>query len=196
LDLQAGLFKRARAIDFIGGQAELFFDGKLGGDAAAGFGFAEASRDEAHELLLRRAPGDYQTIQIFMDAGLDEQRSFDKSRVAHATSLPFVELMENDLGDAGMDYGVEAVESGAILKDDGAELCAVDAAIGSQHGLAEFLSDLGVGWLTGLDELVGEGVGVEDGESQIAQHSSDGAFAAGNSTGKAKAEHFFLIIAP
>src|SRR5438876_155678 len=39
-DLAAGLLERTGAIDFLGGEKKFLFDGKLGGDAAPGFGFA------------------------------------------------------------------------------------------------------------------------------------------------------------
>jgi len=66
----------------------------------------------------------------------------------------------------------------------------VDARIRGEHGVAEFLEDFVVGGLAGLDELVGEGVGVEDGEAEFAEHGGDGRFfAAGDSTGEAESEH-------
>ena len=120
--MAAGFLERAGTVDLFGGEAEFFVDWKLSGDAAAGFGFAEAAREEALELLLRLAPGDDQAIQIFVNAGFDQQGGFDEGGVARAGTLPIVELTEDDRGDARMDDGVEAVEPGAVVKHDGAEL--------------------------------------------------------------------------
>ena len=119
-DLPAGFLERAGTVDLLGGEAQFFLDRKLGGDAAAGFGFREAASEEALDLLLRRAPGDHEAIQIFVNAGFDQERGFDEGGIAHAATLPFVELAEDDFGDARMDDGVEAIEFGAIVENDGA----------------------------------------------------------------------------
>src|SRR5260370_11342089 len=71
LDLAASSFERAGAIDFLGGQAKVFLDGKLRGDAAAGLRFAKASRPQPLQLLLGTAPRDPQAIEIFVNAGFD-----------------------------------------------------------------------------------------------------------------------------
>src|SRR3989442_169422 len=60
---------------------------------------------------------------------------------------------------------------------------------GKLGGDAATSFDFVVGGLAGPDELVGQGIGVEDGETHFAQHGGDGAFAAGDSTGEAESEH-------
>ena len=194
-DLAPGCFERAGTVDFLGGEKKLFLDGKLRCDATSGFGFAEAARDQAPELLFGRAPRDHQAIELFVYAGFDQQRGFHEDRVADSSAPPRLELAEDDLSDARMDDGVEAVEFGAIAEDDGAEFRAVHAAAGGEHRFAEFLDDFVVGGLAGLDQFVREGVGVENGKAHFAQHGGDGAFAAGDSTGEAETEHDVLIIA-
>jgi hypothetical protein len=119
-DLAARFLERAGTVDFLGGETQLFLDRKLGGNAAAGFCFGEAASEEALKLLLRLAPGNYEAIQIFVNAGFDQERGFDEGGIAHAATLPFVELAEDDFGDARMDDGVEAIEFGAIVENDGA----------------------------------------------------------------------------
>jgi len=49
---------------------------------------------------------------------------------------------------------------------------------------AEFLEDFVVGRQARLDEPMGQGVGVEDGEAHFAEHGGDGAFAAGDAAGE------------
>src|SRR5260370_22034806 len=71
LDLAASSFERAGAIDFLGGQAKFFLDGKLRGDAAAGFRFAKPSRQQPLELLLGTAPRDHHAIKIFVNGRFD-----------------------------------------------------------------------------------------------------------------------------
>jgi len=190
-DLAASLLERAGAVDFLGGKKKFFFDGKLGGDAAAGFGFAEATRHEALELLFGLAPDDHKAIQFLVNAGFDQEGGFHKGGIARAAALPVLELTEDDFGDARMDDDVEALESGAIGKDNGAELCTINAAIGGEHRLSEFLEGLVVGRLARLDEPVSQGVGVEDGEAHFAQHGSDSTLTAGNAPGESESEHFF-----
>jgi hypothetical protein len=190
LDLAAGFCERTRAVDSLSGETEFFLDGKLCGDAAEGFGLAKATSEEALELLLRLAPGDDQAVQIFVNAGFDEESGLDEGSVARAASFPFLELPEDDFCDARMDDGVETVEPGTIGEDNGAKLRAIHATIGGEHSLAKFLEDLTVGRLAGFDELVGERVGIEDGKAHFAKHCGDGALAAGNAAGEAESEHF------
>jgi hypothetical protein len=183
------LLERAGAVDSLGGETQLFRDGKLGGDAAASFGFAKATGNEALELLFRLAPGNDQTIEFLVNAGFDQKSGLHKSGVACAGPLPFGELTEDDFGDARMDDGVETVEPGAIVENDGAEFRAVNTTAWSEHGLPEFLEDLVVGRIARLDEPMSQGIGVEDGEAHFAQHGGDCAFATGDSTGEAESEH-------
>src|SRR5260370_32273931 len=88
-----------------------------------------------------------------------------------------------------MDDGVEAVQLGAVGEDNGAEVCAVHADTSGDHRLPKFLNDVAVSGLARLDELMSEGVGVQDRESHFAQHGGHGAFAAGDSTSEAESEH-------
>ena len=164
-------------------------------DAAARFDFGEATRDQAFELLLWRAPRNDEAIELFVNSGFDQQRRFDKNCVAHSSAPPRLELAENHFSDARVDDGVKAIEFCVIVEDDGAEFGAVHAATGSEHVLSEFLDHFVVGGLAGLDQFVREGVGIKDGEPHFTQHGGDGAFAAGDSTGKAESEHGVLIIA-
>jgi hypothetical protein len=194
-DLAAGFIERAGAIYFLGGKKEFFFDGELGGDAAAGFGFAKAASDETIELLLGCTPGDDEAIEILVDAGFDEQGGFDEDGVANTGAPPYFELAEDDFGDARVNDGIEAVEPGAIVENDGGKFAAVNAAVCGEYGLAEFLEDFCVRRLARLDEFVREGVGVEDGEAHFAQHSGYGAFAAGDASGESESEHIFPITA-
>src|SRR5713226_3482949 len=107
-DLRAGVFQGAGAVDIFGGVAEFFGDGELGGDAAAGVFVAEAAGAETLELLLGPTPGDYETVQIFVIAGFDEERGFDESGIAGAIARPFGKLLVDDGLDARMNDGVEA----------------------------------------------------------------------------------------
>ena len=188
-DLAAGAFQGSRAVDFFGGEAQFFFDRKLRGDAAAGFGFAEAACAEALKLLLGFAPSDHQALECLVNASFDDEGRFDKSNIARALTLPFLELTRDDFRDPRVDDGVQAVELGAIAKNDGGKFGAVDAAAGVGDGRPEFLKNFVIGRLAGLYELVGEGVGIEDGEAQVAEHGGDGAFAAGDASGESESEH-------
>jgi hypothetical protein len=158
LDLAARFFEGPGAIDFLGGEAQFFLDGELGGNTAAGFRFAEAARDEAFELLLGGAPDDHQAIELFVDAGFDEQRRLDEDGIADTGAPPDLELAEDDFGDARVHDGVETVQLGAICEDHSTEFRAVDAAgrIGDRR--PKFLDDFGVGRLAGFDEFVPESV--------------------------------------
>ena len=92
----------------------------------------------------------------------------------------------HEFGNARVDDGVQAVELGAIVEHDGAEFCAVDPPVRHGHGLSEFLQDLAVGGLARLDKFMRQGVRIEDGEAHFPEHGSNGAFAAGDSTGESK----------
>jgi len=189
LDLGAGFCKRARAIDVVGGALAFFFNGKLGGDAAAGVGFAHTARAKASELLLWRAPGDDEAVEPWGHSGLDQQSGFDENRSVRAAFLPVFELSENDLVNARMKNGVEPRELRGIRKDNGSQFVTVDV-FGSVGEIgAERLKNFVVGDLAGFHELMGDGIGVENGEAKFAKNCSDGTFAAGDAAGEAEFQH-------
>jgi hypothetical protein len=171
---------------------EFFLHGKLCGDAATGFRFIETTRNKALQLLLRLAPGNDEAVETFVNSGFDQQSSFYKGGVARALAFPFFKLAEDGFGDAWMNDGIQAVEFGAIMEDDGTELRTVNAAVRRYNGRTEFLHDFVMGRLTRLDKFVREGIGIEDGEAHIAQHGSNGALAAGDSAGESKSQHFLI----
>lgn len=183
LNLGAGFFERARAVDGIGGALEFFFEWKLGGDAAASFGFAHAAGAEAFELLLRRAPGNDEAVESCGHAGFDEQGGFDENDGVSAAFLQVFELAENDLVNARMKDSVEVREFCGIGEDDGGEFVAVDASGRVGKISAEGLQDLVVSGLAGFHEFVGYGIGVKNGEAKFAQNCGDSTFAAGDAAG-------------
>src|SRR2546422_987821 len=109
-NLPAGFFERARTVDFLAGVTQFFLDGKLGRDAAAGLRFGKAARNQAFQLLLGLAPRDDEAIEFLVQARFDKQRSFDERGVADSVPLPFVELPEDDVGDARVHDGVRSEE--------------------------------------------------------------------------------------
>src|SRR6266568_2975402 len=165
-NLAAGFFQRPRTVDFPSGVMQFFLDGKLGRDAAAGLRFGKAARNQEFELLLGLTPGDDEAIEFLVQAGFDKQRGFDERGVADSVPLPFVELTEDDVGDARVHDGVQAVELGPVGKNNVREL-------------------------DPFDQSMGQGIGVEDGEAYFAEHGGDGALSAGNSARESESEHFF-----
>jgi len=109
--------------------------------------------------------------------------------------MPQLKLAENDFGDARVNDGVEAVKSSAVGEDDGAELSAVDASAGAGDRRAEFAENFVVTGLARLDELMRQGVRVEDRKAEFAEHGGDGAFAAGDAAGEAESNHVFQLTA-
>jgi hypothetical protein len=183
LDLATGFFEGAGAIDLRRGMAELFGDGELRGDALASVFVAEAAGAKALELLLGAAPGDYEAIEILVIAGFDEQRGFDEGGLASAIACPFRKFLVNGDFDARVKDRVEASEFGRVGEDNGGEFCAIYASVVGEDRGAEFANDFVVSGLAGLDEFVGEGIGVEDVEAQFAKHGGDGGFSCGDASG-------------
>jgi hypothetical protein len=163
--------------------AQFFVDGKLSGDTAARFDFADAAGEEAFELLSGSAEGDHEAIEIFREAGFDKESGFDEGGISKARALPGVELEEHGLLGAGMENGVEASEFVGVGEDDGGEFAAVDAAGTAGDVRAEFAEDFVVSGLARLHEPVRDGVGIEDREAEFAKHGGNGAFAAGDAAG-------------
>ncbi len=170
---------------------QFFLDGKLGRDAAAGLRFGKAARNQAFELLLGLTPGHDEAIEFLVQAGFDKQRGFDERGVADSVPLPFVELPEDDVGDARVHDGVQAVELGAVGKNNVRELDPVDAPACVGDDRSELAQDLIVRGLAPFDQSMGQGIGVEDGEAYFAEHGGDGALSAGNSARESESEHFF-----
>lgn len=186
MDLGAGGVERAGAVDDVGGVTQFFLEGKLSGDAAAGFRLAHVAGEESLELLFGSAEHNHESVEIFCESGFDEKRGFHESGIAKAGALPGVELEEHGLLNAGMENGIEASEFGGIGENDGGEFGTVDASRALGEIGAEFTNDVIVSGQAGFHELVREGVGVKDREAEFAKNGSDGAFAAGDAPGEAK----------
>jgi hypothetical protein len=182
-DLGAGGVEGAGTVDGVSGVAEFFVQGKLSGDAAAGFEFAHAAGQEAFELLFGSAEGDDEAIKASGEAGFDQKCGFHKDDFAHAGSSPCVELEEHGLLDAGMENGVEANEFGGIGEDDSGEFGTIDATGRVGQVRAELAEDFVVCGLAGFHEFVREGIGVEDREVEFVKDGGDDALAAGDTTG-------------
>jgi hypothetical protein len=187
--LTASFFESPGAVDGIGSVAKFFGDGELCVDASASVEIRKAARAEALHLLLGSAPGNYKAVEIFGEAGFDEQGSFYKGGVANSALLPSFKLFGDGCADAGMQDGIEAIEFGAVGEDDRGEFGAVDAAVRCGDARAKFLENFFVSGLTWLGETVAEGIRVENGETHFAQHGSDRTFAAGDSSGEAEFQH-------
>jgi hypothetical protein len=177
------------AIDFVSGVFEFFFDGKLGGEAAASFGFAHAPGAQAFELLFRCAPGDDEAVESFGHASFDEQRGFDKRGGVSAAFFPVPELIENDLIHARVKDGIEFREFRSIGEDDGREFVAVYLAGSIGKTWAERIENFVVSGLAGFHQFVGDGIGVENWEAKFAENGGNRAFAAGNAAGEAEFPH-------
>ena len=183
MDLGASGVEGAGTVDGVGGVAQFFVDGELGGNAVTSFDFAHAARKKALELLRGSAEGNHESIEVFGEAGFDEERGFHEGGVAKARALPGVELEEHGLLDARMENGVEASEFGGIGEGDSGEFATVDPAGSVGEIGAEFAEDFVVSGLAGFHEPVRDGIGVEDREAEFAKHGGDDAFAAGDAAG-------------
>src|SRR5258708_8551185 len=132
--------------------AQLLFHRHLRSDAAAGFVFTKATRGESIELLFRPAPCDHQAVEMFVDAGLDEQCRFDKRRVARSVALPFVELANDSFRDSRVDDGIEPIEFGAIGENQRGELGAGPMTPAVRARWAKFAEYFFIGRLAGLNQ--------------------------------------------
>ena len=155
-DLVTRVLKRAGAVNCFGCVPKLFPNRQLSGDAPASFRFAQATREEAFELLLGFTPGHNEAVEFLFHAGFDEERSFNESGVARAISLPFVELPENYFLDPGVDDGVQPIELGAVGENNRRKFAAVNVAAGIHDRGPEFPQNFVVRWLAGFDEFVSQ----------------------------------------
>ena len=157
--------------------------------ASASFFVAKAARAQPLQLLFRPRPGHHKAVQILLVAGFHQQRSFDKCHVARAVARPLVQLLKDGCFHARVNDGVQPIELLAIGEHDSGQLGAVDAATFVKDGWSELPDDFVVCGLAGLDQCVGERVGIENGEAHFAEYCGDGAFAAGDAAGKTESKH-------
>ncbi len=154
--MEARLFEGAGAVNRFSGVPKLFTNRQLSGDAPASFRFAEATHEEAFELLLGFTPGHNEAIEFLFHAGFDEKRSLNESGVARAVSFPFVELAEHNYLDPGVDDGVQPIELGAVGENNRRKFAAVNVAAGIHDRGPEFPQNFVVRWLAGFDEFVSQ----------------------------------------
>jgi len=124
-----------------------------------------------------------------MHAGFDDEGSFNEGGLRAGETFPLEELLSDGCVDAWVDNSVEAVELGAIGKNDRGKLASVDAMTGIQDFSTKFRDDFVISGLARFGELVGKAVGINYREIEIAEHFGDDAFAAGDAAGDADALH-------
>ena len=163
--LLTGLFEGAGAVDLLCRVTELLFHRHLRGDAAAGLLFAHAPCSQALQLLLGAAPRNHESVKVFVDARLNEQRRFNKRGVTCPVALPFVELAGDGFGDARMDNGVQTGQFRAIREYQSSKLAAVHPCLTVGDRWTKFAEDLLVGGLARLKKFVRERVGVKNRET-------------------------------
>jgi hypothetical protein len=144
-------FQRTGAIDLFGCVAQLFFDGKLRCDAAAGICVAQPAGTEAFELLLGAAPGDHEPVQFFVKASFHQERCLNKRSVAGSIARPLIELPMRGRFHTRMSNGVEAIELGAVGEYSGCQFSAIDVTVGLENSGAKFAHDFVVSGLAGLN---------------------------------------------
>jgi len=108
------------------------------GDAAASFGFTKAAQRGARAAVQARTrqPPDH---QVFAECRFDQKERLPQAASRVCRRAPIGELTGDDFGDARVDDGVRRSSLAAIVENDGAKFCPVNAATRSEHGLPEFL---------------------------------------------------------
>jgi hypothetical protein len=138
--------------------------------------------------------GDHdEVIHRLAATGLDEQRSVEHH---HGRLDVVAELGEADrlqpLCEHPHDLGVgDLVEEGKLLcvgEDDVGELLAIDARAFRQHIAAEVLDDARPGAASGLDDVAGDLIGVDEHRAALFEEPGDDAFASTDPAGQTDEE--------
>jgi hypothetical protein len=191
-DLFPRVLHGSRSVDFVGGVLKFFFVGELERDAVARFFFAEAARAEALDLFFGTAVDNDETVEAFMHAGLNEQRSLDENGVVRILFFPHGKLMVHGRFDERMENGIEFGEFCVVGENDRPEFFAIDGMVGAKNILSKFVDDGFIRGLTALYELMAEGIRVENMKAEFAKLRCNPTFAAGDSPGEAESFHRFI----
>src|SRR5690606_24519485 len=96
---------------------------------------------------------------------------------------------DDAFADQRMQDRFEAAAFLVVGKDDRAELPAVEAAVLGQHVWTEGFADRVEPRFTGLDDLAGEDIRVDQRRAERAEEIGDGRFAARDAAGEADLQH-------
>ncbi len=86
---------------------------------------------------------------------------------------------------ARVDDGFEIAQGGLVLEDDRTEGSPVEHPRGVEDAIAEAVADRAQRGLPGSGHLTREGIGVDDGATELTQHAGHGRLAAADGTGEA-----------
>src|SRR5215475_5570364 len=173
---------RAGSVDGVRGVFEFFFVGKLQGDPAARFLFAESTREQTLDLVLGTAINDNEAVEPLVHSSFDEKSGFDENGIGNTLRAPRIKLHIHGGFDARMQNGVQFCEFRAIRENEVAKFFAIDAIIFAKNLFAEFANHIFKRRFARLDQFMTETVRVENVKTEFAQLIRDPAFTAGDSS--------------
>ena len=136
---------------------------------------------DARNLRFARHAGDPDGVKPIRHTALIEQRHVGEHDGMRRGEV--VEVVANLCEDHRVEQAVEPLALGVVGEDDGRERGAVeDAAV--KDGVAEGLPKRGQGASSRRCDGAGDGVRIDDGAAELAQHRGDGRFAAGDGAGQ------------
>ena len=130
-----------------------------------------------------------------MEAGLDDECSFDDGEFRAAGAVERCEPFEDDIKNARVEDVVEAGAFCGIGKNDGTEFGAIDCIARAEDGIAKFANDFVVSGLAWLEQLVAEGIHFQDHAILVAEQGGDGGFAGGDAAGESDFKHIRARVA-
>ena len=149
------------------------------------FGGPAAGLTEAFHSNLRVCPDIEDGVTFAVEARFEEQGGIPYHGWGMGVGfIPDHQLLPT-LVNFGVNQVIQALELGGVVEDELAQGAAADGAIGGEDGVAEpgeeFLFDG-----RGLEGLVGEGVGIDDGEAVFGEEGGDEGFAGTNGADEAE----------
>ncbi len=125
-------------------------------------------------LLISRNNDDF--VHSFVDAGFEQQRNIvhhDGTWVSFGCLLGASYLLA---GDPGVNDLFQLSKFPLIVKHHLAERLPIDGSIRVQYGSSESANDLFPGWLSGLDDVMGELIGINHCGAACRKHLRDRTF--------------------
>ncbi len=91
--------------------------------------------------------------------------------------------------DTGVDDAFKPTPLGLVSEYNGSQLPAIEGAVGIQYSLPECVDDLLPGGFAGLDDLMGQFVGIDHDRAALLQHLGNGAFSGRDAACEANENH-------
>jgi hypothetical protein len=172
------------------GQADFFRQRHLTSYSSDGVGAGEAIASfQSGDLGFAVGCDDDRPVDSVVDSGFEQERHVVDNDGVRVFSCCLFGESRLFACDTGVDDAFKPTPLGLVSENNGSQLPAIEGAVGIQYGLPECVDDLSPSLFAGLDDLMGQFVGIDHDRAALLEHLGNCAFPGRDAACEANENH-------